>query len=49
MKEIGKIVAGMGILIAIYLVIHDATGSVSIINSIANATTGTVKTLQARG
>ncbi len=49
MGQVGKIVAGMGLLIGLYLVIHDYSGTVSIINSIANATTGTVKVLQARG
>lgn len=46
--NIGKILAGMGVLIGIYLLVRNYTGSVSIISSLSKATTSTVSALQGR-
>lgn len=48
MNEIGKIAGGIGLLVALYLIVVDYQGTASVISSIASATTGTVKTLQGR-
>lgn len=47
--NIGKILAGMGILIGMYLVLSRGSESANIIKSLASATTSTVSTLQGRG
>jgi hypothetical protein len=47
--NIGKIIAGMGLLIGIFLVVSNADKSANIIKTIGDASTGTIKTLQGRG
>jgi hypothetical protein len=46
--SIGKIVAGIGLLIGIYLFVANGDKTVKIINSIASNTTAGIKTLQGR-
>lgn len=49
MSMIAKLLSGTGILIAIYLFVRNASGTVSIINSLGNVYTSGVKTLQGKG
>ena len=49
MSMIAKLLAGTGILIAIYLFLDNAGGTTSIINSLGGVYTSGVKTLQGRG
>jgi len=48
MKNIMTIVAGMGVLIGIFLFLNNWQASRAVIQAIADGTTGTIKTLQAR-
>ncbi len=47
--NLGKIAAGMGVLIGIFLFISNATQTAKIISSIGSTTTQGIKTLQGRG
>lgn len=46
--NLGKIVAGMGVLIAIYLFVSNSTQTAKIISSIGENTTKGIKVLQGR-
>lgn len=48
MGTITKIISGTGILIAVYLILANAKGSVQIINSLGGVYNSSVKTLQGR-
>lgn len=48
MGRIAEIVSGMGILIALYIIISNGTKAGYIVSSIGGATTDVVKTLQGR-
>lgn len=49
MGEIGKIAAGMGILIAIYLFVRNSEGATSVISTLGGAIAKNVSTLQGNG
>jgi hypothetical protein len=48
MSDIYKIVAGMGMLIFVYLLVYNYTGATSIISTLGKTTNDTVKNLQGR-
>lgn len=48
MATVSKILSGTALLIAIYLVVKNAKGTASIINSLGGIYTKSVKTLQGR-
>lgn len=48
MNNISKILSGTAILIAIYLIVMNAKGTATVINSIGGTYTGAIKTLQGR-
>lgn len=48
MGTITKIISGTGILIAVYLVLKNATGTTKVVNSLGSVYTSSVKTLQGR-
>lgn len=47
--NVGKLIAGMGLLIAIFLVVSNANNSAKIITSVGDSTFKGVKVLQGRG
>lgn len=49
MNTISKLLAGTGILVAIYLFVKNATGTASIIDTLGSVYADGVKTLQGRG
>lgn len=46
---IAKVLTGTGLLICLYLIVANASGTASIINSAAGMYTNSIKTLQGRG
>lgn len=48
MGTITKIISGTGILIAVYLILTNASGTTKIVNSLGSVYTSSVKTLQGR-
>lgn len=46
---VAKILTGTGLLICLYLIVSNASGTASIINSAAGLYTNSIKTLQGRG
>lgn len=49
MNTISKLLAGTGVLIAIYLFVKNASGTASIIDTLGGVYSSGVKTLQGRG
>jgi hypothetical protein len=47
--NLGKIISGMGLLIAVYLFVSNANQTAKIIESIGSNTTSGIKVLQGRG
>lgn len=45
---IAKLLSGTGILVAMYLILNNASGSVSVINALGNVYSQGVSTLQGR-
>ena len=48
MGTVAKVLSGTGVLIALYLVVKNASGTTSVINSLGNIYTKSVTTLQGR-
>lgn len=48
MSTISKVLSGTALLIAVYLVVKNAKGTASIINSLGGVYTKSIKTLQGR-
>ena len=48
MSMVSKILSGTALLIAIYLVVKNAKGTASVINSLGSVYTKSIKTLQGR-
>jgi hypothetical protein len=46
--NIGKVIAGMGLLIAVYLVLSRGDDTAKIVTALASNTTSTIKALQGR-
>lgn len=49
MKAITDILGGIGILIALYLVLSNATASTNLISTVINSASNGIKVLQGRG
>ena len=49
MKYVREILSGIGILVAIYLVLSQGGGAVSLLNSLMQSATNGIKVLQGRG
>ena len=49
MKSITDILSGIGVLIALYLVLYNADASVNLVSTIINSASNGIKVLQGRG